>query len=47
MWLRFFEMSAPLVCCSTFISHDPVRGGEGRGGEGRWVGLYGIYSSPL
>ena len=34
-WLRFFDMSAPLVCCSIFISHDPVsveRGGaSGRG----------------
>ncbi|CAN8016073.1 hypothetical protein HPB47_017505 [Ixodes persulcatus] len=22
-WLKFFEMSAPLVCLSTFVSHDP------------------------
>lgn len=40
-WLQFFEMSAPLVCCSTFISHDPVRAD----GWGRWVGLYWAYSS--
>lgn len=35
-WLQFFEMSTPLVCCSTFISHDPVRAGWGR-----WVGPMG------
>ncbi|EEC14094.1 conserved hypothetical protein [Ixodes scapularis] len=22
-WLKFFEMNAPLVCLSTFVSHDP------------------------
>ena len=24
-WLRFFEVSAPLVCCTSFLSTDPVR----------------------
>ena len=24
-WLRFFEASAPLVCCTSFLSTDPVR----------------------
>eukprot|EP00042_Codosiga_hollandica_P055804 m.789771 g.789771 ORF g.789771 m.789771 type:complete len:160 (-) comp59198_c0_seq2:1234-1713(-) len=23
-WLRFFHYDAPLVCLSTFVSHDPV-----------------------
>ena len=23
-WLRFYTMSAPLICLSEFISHDPV-----------------------
>ena len=23
-WLKFYEMSAPLICLSVFISHDPV-----------------------
>ncbi|KAH6934151.1 hypothetical protein HPB50_021050 [Hyalomma asiaticum] len=22
-WLKFFEMEAPLVCLSVFVSHDP------------------------
>ena len=24
-WLQFYDMSAPLVCLSEFVSHDPVR----------------------
>jgi hypothetical protein len=23
-WLKYFEMKAPLVCLSVFVSHDPV-----------------------
>ena len=24
-WLHFYEVSAPMVCCTSFISTDPVR----------------------
>ena len=24
-WLRFYEASAPLVCCTSLLSNDPVR----------------------